>query len=255
MDADEEAVRAELRRALVTRAEFELGAEAWQEWEDKVSPFSAAQRKQRAAQRKQRDDSTSDDDQSADDDHSADDVAPAVDPKLLAVTAAPPSAAPTDKIVVVGSAAGLARIKDEAVQLAVWRRRSVPKFVSTLSDPTIAPSGLPHFEGLVAASGAADAVRAELRAQRKLTLGAGELEELARDVGTLVRTFAQLTQSQDVFVKLERLDDNECEFWHQDSDSYLLLTTYRGPCTEWVRSDFCPPRRCCCGQLSQSLEL
>ena len=43
MDADVAAVRRALRGALVTKAEFALGAEAWQEWEDKVSPFVAQQ--------------------------------------------------------------------------------------------------------------------------------------------------------------------------------------------------------------------
>ena len=38
MDADVGAVRRVLNRALLTREEFALGVEAWQEWEDKVSP-------------------------------------------------------------------------------------------------------------------------------------------------------------------------------------------------------------------------
>jgi hypothetical protein len=38
MDADALAVRRVLHRALLTREEFALGAAAWQEWEDKVSP-------------------------------------------------------------------------------------------------------------------------------------------------------------------------------------------------------------------------
>lgn len=38
MDADIEAVRRTLRRALLTREEFALGVEAWQMWKDKVSP-------------------------------------------------------------------------------------------------------------------------------------------------------------------------------------------------------------------------
>lgn len=38
MDADPSRVRRVLRRALVTPEEFALGADKWQEWEDKVSP-------------------------------------------------------------------------------------------------------------------------------------------------------------------------------------------------------------------------
>ena len=57
------------------------------------------------------------------------------------------------------------------------------------------------------------------------------------DVAQLVRVFAKLTRSEQVYVKLECLDDNGCAFWHQDSVAFRLVTTYRGPCTEWVHPD------------------
>jgi len=131
----------------------------------------------------------------------------------------------------------LSKIKDDKVQLAVWRRASVPNFVVALSDPAIAPADLPHFEGLVASSGASQAVRKKLRSQKQLALTDADMDELVDDVDQLVRVFAKLTKSKEVFVKLERLDDNGCQFWHQDSVSFRLLTTYRGPCTEWVHPD------------------
>ena len=52
-----------------------------------------------------------------------------------------------------------------------------------------------------------------------------------------MRVFAKLTKSKSVLVRLECLDDNGCQFWHQDSVQFRLLTTYRGPCTEWVHPD------------------
>ena len=73
--------------------------------------------------------------------------------------------------------------------------------------------------------------------QEKLALTGEDVDELVRDVDQLVRVFAKLTKSKDVFVKLERLDDNGCAFWHQDSVSFRLIATYRGPCTEWVHPD------------------
>ena len=220
MDADVEAVRRVLSRALLTREEFALGAEVWQQWEDKVSPRGRLVRAAAPV-------------------HKAfdDKVARDVDATLLAVTPPPPTAMTTDKIVVVSKPTGLAKIKDDHVQLAVWRRAAVPNFVAALSDPAIAPSDLPHFEGLVTSSGASQAVRKELRSQKRLALTDGDTDELVGDIDRLVRVFAKLTKSDDVFVKLERLDDNGCQFWHQDSVSFRLLTTYRGPCTEWVHPD------------------
>ena len=173
----------------------------------------------------------------ASDDASDDEMARDVDATLLAVTAPPLSVRSTDKIVIVSRPNRLAKIMDAQVQLAVWRRASPPKFVATLSDPSIAPAHLPRYEGLVAASHASQAVREGLRAQRKLVLTDSDVDELVDDVCQLVRLFAKLTKSKKVFVKLECLADNGCQFWHQDSVSFRLVTTYRGPCTEWVHPD------------------
>ena len=163
-----------------------------------------------------------------------------VDATLLAVTApssSEASAAATDKIVVVSRPADLARIKDDTVQLAVWRRASVPKFVAALAEPSIVPSALPRFEGLVASTGASEAVRSTLASQTMLALTEGDMDELVGDIDRLVRVFARLTQTKDVFIRLECLDHNGCSFWHQDSVSFRLVTTYRGPCTEYVPPD------------------
>ena len=227
MDADSVAVRRLLRRALLTAEEYVLGEATWREWDDKVSPRAVQQRpgKSHAAE-------------SAPLRSMPSDVAPRdIDAKLLVVTAPPPEAMATDAIVVVKEPKGLSKIKDDNVQLAVWRRASVPKFVAALSDPAIAPSHLPRFEGLVPSSGASAAVRKMLKAQRTLALTDGETEELVRDVDQLVRVFAKLTKSKDCYIRLECLDDNGCQFWHQDSVSFRLVTTYRGPCTQWVHPD------------------
>ena len=165
-----------------------------------------------------------------------------VDATLLAVTPPPPPARKaTDQIVVVEKPAGLAKIKDDTVQLAVWRRASVPTFVVALADPAIAPADLPRFEGKVASSSAAQAVRATLRSQKKLALTKRAMEELVDDIAALVKLFAKTVKTKDVFVKLEVLADNGCQFWHQDSVPFRLVTTYRGPCTEWVHPDLNKP--------------
>ena len=105
-----------------------------------------------------------------------------IDASLLAVIAPPPpshESPPTDQMVIVRHAAGLAKIREDAVQLAVWRRASVPSFVTALTDPAIAPSALPRFEGLVAATDASQAVRSALRSQKQLVLPARAMEEMA----------------------------------------------------------------------------
>ena len=57
-----------------------------------------------------------------------------------AIARGAPARKATDQIVVVEKPAGLAKIKDDTVQLAVWRRAAVPTFVVALADPAIAPA-------------------------------------------------------------------------------------------------------------------
>ena len=157
--------------------------------------------------------------------------------KLLAVTASPPLETATETIVTVNKPAGLAMIRKAPVQLVVWRRPSVPKFVRALSDASIDPAGLPSFHGIVSSTGAARALRSALLSQERRALSDQMTEELIRDVEQLVRTFGRVSRWKKVYVRLECVDDNACSFWHQDSVSQRLITTYRGPCTEWVHPD------------------
>ena len=157
--------------------------------------------------------------------------------KLLAVTASPPLETDTETIVTVNKPAGLAMIRKAPVQLVVWRRPSVPKFVQALSDASIDPAGLPSFHGIVSSTGAARALRSALLSQERRALSDQMTEELIRDVEQLVRTFGRVSRWKKVYVRLECVDDNACSFWHQDSVSQRLITTYRGPCTEWVHPD------------------
>ena len=170
-------------------------------------------------------------------DHSHAHPARKVDARLLAVTPPPSSEISTDKIVVVHQPGDLAKIGDDTVQLAIWRRKSVPNFVFSLSDPSIAPSSLPRFKGLVASTGAAPTLRKVLCSHQVRALTDGETEELVGDVDALVRKFARLTKCKSVFVRLECLEDDGCSSWHQDCVPFRLITTYRGPCTEWVHPD------------------
>ena len=157
--------------------------------------------------------------------------------KLLAVTASPPLETDTETIVTVNKPAGLAMIRKAPVQLVVWRRPSVPKFVRALSDASIDPAGLPSFHGIVSSTGAARALRSALLSQERRALSDQVTEELIRDVEQLVRTFGRVTKSTSISVRLECLDDDSCSYWHQDYVPFRLVATYRGPCTEWVHPD------------------
>ena len=58
---------------------------------------------------------------------------------------------------------------------------------------------------------------------------------LLSDVDDLVSAFARITQSDLVDVRLECVSHDACWKFHRDCVEARMLTTYRGPATEWVR--------------------
>lgn len=57
---------------------------------------------------------------------------------------------------------------------------------------------------------------------------------LIDDIESLVSTFADVTRSEFVDVRLERIDHDACRKFHRDNVEARLVTTYRGPTTQWV---------------------
>lgn len=155
---------------------------------------------------------------------------------LLAVTSpgVDQPLAPTEKIFFTSEPSEMSRIRDEKVQLVVWRRPAAPQFATALSNPELAPGMLPAFAGLVTPANAAELIRRELLRRKKRALGPLEIDALVSDIEQQVRLFAELTKSETVHVKLERIGDDGCAFWHQDCVDFRLVTTYRGPCTQFV---------------------
>mmetsp|Transcript_12864 Transcript_12864/g.20927 ORF Transcript_12864/g.20927 Transcript_12864/m.20927 type:complete len:300 (-) Transcript_12864:41-940(-) len=160
-----------------------------------------------------------------------------------------------DQIAFVNQVAALNRILDDNVHLAVWRQTNAPKFVTALSDPSIEPENLPAFEGMVLPGMVAAEMKKylwvpyQLRSHelRKRALDEEGIDELVHHIEQLVEVFADISQqagfvSNDndggqlpfVYVKLQVIGDDSCKYWHQDSVPFRMITTYRGPCTEWV---------------------
>ena len=59
--------------------------------------------------------------------------------------------------------------------------------------------------------------------------------QLVNDIKSLVNMFADVTQSNAVDVRLQRITHNACWKFHRDAVKTRLVTTYRGPTTEWVQ--------------------
>ena len=148
-----------------------------------------------------------------------------------------------EEIVFFDDLGGLEQLEGDTVQLAVWRRKTLPNFVTQLADPSIHPASLPAFEGVVTPEVCHRVLKTylccpyNLRSKKENALGDDSLEELVSEIDRLVAVFSKASGSELVNVKLEVLGDDGCRFWHQDSVPMRMVATYRGPCTEWV-----PPR-------------
>lgn len=57
---------------------------------------------------------------------------------------------------------------------------------------------------------------------------------LRMDIAAIAHAFANRAGCAELEVRLERVADNACSRFHQDHVSMRLLSTYRGPATQWV---------------------
>lgn len=57
---------------------------------------------------------------------------------------------------------------------------------------------------------------------------------LRDDIAALVRDFAKKAACDAVELRLEAVDNDACRLFHCDHVALRLLTTYRGPGTEWI---------------------
>ena len=126
---------------------------------------------------------------------------------------------------------GLAAINKPGMELVIWRR-TLPLCLRTWLDRVDA-SCLPHLRVLVQPGDLRRAVEPYLD---EFGMPPGDMRDLlVGDVDDLVSAFAGITRSDLVDVRLERVSHDACWKFHRDCVEARLLTTYRGPGTEWVQ--------------------
>lgn len=124
----------------------------------------------------------------------------------------------------------LADVHREGVALAIWRRRLPTGLAAWLRalDPGHLPDGrvLVHTRDLAAALTAMmdESALSDTPARRCL------IDDMV-DLGI---AFAGVMSTRIVDLRLEAVRDNACWKFHRDRVTARLLTTYRGPGTQWV---------------------
>ena len=149
-------------------------------------------------------------------------------PGPQAVSASPAECA---SIVPCEAAEGLDAITRPEVELVIWQR-SLPSRLETWLERLDATL-LPDLRLLVRPG---DLVRALEPLLDDCGLPKGERRALLLcDVDDLVSAFARIARTDLVDVRLESTSGDACWKFHRDRVEARLLTTYRGPATEWVR--------------------
>ncbi len=128
-------------------------------------------------------------------------------------------------------AEGLAAINRPDMELVIWRR-TLPLCLATWLERTDA-SRLPDIRVLVRPGDLRRAVEPHLD---DCGMPQGDMRDLLiGDVDDLVSAFSRVTQTDLVDVRLEHVSHDACWKFHRDCVEARLLTTYRGPATEWVQ--------------------
>ncbi len=129
------------------------------------------------------------------------------------------------------AAEGLAAIGNPGMELVIWRR-ALPRRLQAWLERMDAAC-LPDLRVLVRPGSLRQAVKPHLD---DCGMPAGDMRDLLLgDIGDLVSAFAGIARSGLVDVRLERVSHDACWKFHRDCVEARLLTTYRGPATEWVR--------------------
>ena len=129
------------------------------------------------------------------------------------------------------AAEGLAAIGNPGVELVIWRR-ALPRRLRTWLERMDARC-LPDIRVLVQPRDLQRAVEPHFD---DCGMPPGDVRDLLLgDLDVLVSAFARITRSDLVDVRLERVSHDACWKFHRDWVEARLLTTYRGPATEWVR--------------------
>jgi Protein of unknown function (DUF1826) len=136
----------------------------------------------------------------------------------------------TGRSVLVGDKSVLRQLTDSDVQLAIWERSLPDGFASWIADlpAAILPNGriLAHLDQLEAGLG-------QVFRKSKTPLNDHGLA-LLTDIAMLAHEFARIPRSDTVDVRIEPIFHDACWKFHRDNVDARMVTTYRGPGTQWV---------------------
>ncbi|MEZ5898552.1 MAG: DUF1826 domain-containing protein [Hyphomicrobiaceae bacterium] len=119
---------------------------------------------------------------------------------------------------------------NNGVALALWERTWDPVLTTKLDQLGFHELPRTRFQAkAVTAEVDVTAALADTQCHDETVMAA-----LATDIESLICRFAEATGINEVEVRLEAIRDDACRLFHADRMRARLVTTYRGPGTEWV---------------------
>ena len=129
---------------------------------------------------------------------------------------------------------GLASINGPGVELVIWQRQLPAQFRDWID--RLDASRLPALRILVQPN---ELRHALLPMLDECGMTASAMRDLlVDDIDDLVSSFADISGNDLVDVRLEAVGHDACWRFHRDAVDARLITTYRGPSTEWVQAPF-----------------
>jgi len=137
---------------------------------------------------------------------------------------------PVGGILRTSSVDHLRLIRRSDVELVLWERSLAPDLARWLDGLPIRrlPHGRMHVRAAHLTAALTDLVEAAEMPRECLR------DAFLEDVGALARSFMSTMGVESVDLRLETIGHNACWRFHRDCVAARLLTTYRGPGTEWV---------------------
>ena len=125
----------------------------------------------------------------------------------------------------------LSKIKDAEIKLVIWQRELSANLRAWLAQ--LQASELPDLRILAEPKELTKALHSEF--DEDVLPDDGMRDLLVKDIEHLVSKFAAITRNTLVDIRLERISHDACWKFHFDAVESRLLTTYRGPATEWIQ--------------------
>jgi len=133
-----------------------------------------------------------------------------------------------DHVVQAYDSAVLLRINEPQAHIAIWQRPLPGKLTAWLN--TLPAEQLPQ-DCFIAAPKDCEEILQEI--WREYGHSGSIALQVAWDMARLCRLFAELMHAPEIHVRLEAVPGNACKKFHIDYVRARLISTYRGPGSEW----------------------